>query len=284
MGYSLRETYKNFAMRKSTNIAAVSTITASLFVLSLFVLGTINLLKIIEDFRPKMDMTVFLKDSMGLRERREIEELIESCGALKHYEYVSKEKALEEFRSELADTPELFEALDVNPLPASFRIELAHPHRNPHELTKLASALERMKGVEEVKYSGRLVKELQRLFSGAILVDVILGISLCLATFYVVGNTIKLLVYARRDAVEIMKLVGATDSFIRRPFLIVGLIQGALGGSLAAILIYAFYLVVKVKVSGIVFPRIEMIGGLIGFGSVLGLLGSLISVRKFLKV
>ncbi|KPJ48247.1 hypothetical protein AMJ40_07830 [candidate division TA06 bacterium DG_26] len=284
MVYSLRETYKNFVMRKSTNVAAVSTITASLFVLSLFLLGTINLLKIIRDFHPKMDMTVFLKDNMNLKERREIEELIESRAAVKHYEYISKEQALDEFKSELADTPELFEALDVNPLPSSFRIELNQPHSNPDELIALASALERMDGVEEVKYSERLVTQLQRLFSGAILIDIILGISLCLATFYVVGNTIKLLVYARRDAIEIMKLVGATDAFIRRPFLIVGLIQGALGGGFAATLLYVFYLAVKMKISGIVFPGMEMVAGLIGFGSILGLLGSLISVRKFLKV
>ncbi len=284
MGYSLREAYRSFSIRKSTNTAAITTITASLFVLSLFILGTINLLKIVRDFSPKMDMTVFLKDNIGLRERREIEELIESYKPVKHYEYVSKEKALEEFRSELADTPELFEALDVNPLPASFRMALGRPHKNPDELIKLASALERMKGVDEVKYSERLAGQLQKIFSGAILVDVILGISLCIAMLYVVGNTIKLLVYARQDAVEIMKLVGATDSFIRSPFLIVGLVQGALGGTFAAILIYGFYLIVRLKIPGIVFPKMQMIGGLICFGSILGFLGSSISVRKFLKI
>lgn len=284
MGYSLKEAFKSFTIRKSTNTAAVTTITASLFVLSLFILGTINLLMIIKDFRPKMDMTVFLNDKIGLRERRKIEELIESSEAIKHYEYVSKAQALEEFRSELADAPELFEALDVNPLPASFRIELSNPYKNSDELIRLASELERMKGVDEVKYSEKLVERLERIFSGAILIDIILGISICLATLYVVGNTIKLLVYTRRDSVEIMRLVGATDSFIRRPFLIVGLLQGALGGGLAAILIYGFYRIVKIKISGIIFPETEMICGLIGFGAILGLLGSLISVRKFLRV
>lgn len=284
MGYTLREAYKSFSKRKSTNTAAITTITASLFVLSLFILGTINLLRLIKDFQPKMDMTVFLRDDIGLKERREIEELIESSKAVKRYEYVSKEKALEEFRSELADTPELFEALDVNPLPASYRIELRSPYKNSNELIKLASDLERMKGVDEVKYSQKLVERLQKIFSGAILVDVILGVSLCLAMLYVIGNTIKLLVYARRDAVDIMKLVGATDSFIRRPFLIVGLLQGALGGGFAGLLLYGFYLVVKFKISGIVFPGLELIGGLIGFGSILGLLGSLVAVRRFLKI
>jgi len=284
MGYSLREACKSFSVRKTTHTAAITTITASLFVLALFLLGTVNLVKVIRDFSPKMDMTAFLRDDIGLRDRREIEELIESSGAVTHYHYVSKETALEEFKRELADTPELFSALDVNPLPASFQIELAPPHRNPDQAIKLASSLERMKGVEEVRYNVRLVRQLRRILSGALLIDAILGISLCLAMVYVVGNTIKLLVYARRDAVEIMKLVGATDSFIRTPFLIVGLIQGALGGIFAALLIYGLYLLVKIEIPGLVFPRLEMACGLIGFGAILGLFGSLVSIRRFLKI
>ena len=284
MGYSLREACKSFSVRKTTHTAAITTITASLFVLALFLLGTVNLLKLTRDFTPKMDMTAFLRDNIGLRERREIEELIESSGVVNEYHYISKEAALEEFKNELADTPELFHALDVNPLPASFQIKLAQPHRNPDRAIKLASSLERMKGVEEVTYNVRLVRQLRRILSGALLIDAILGISLCLAMIYVVGNTIKLLVYARRDAVEIMKLVGATDSFIRTPFLIVGLIQGAVGGVLAAALIYGLYLLVKIEIPGIVFPRLEMALGLIAFGAMLGLLGSLVAVRRFLKV
>ncbi len=284
MGYSWREALKSLSRRRTTNTAAITTITASLFVLSLFVLGTVNLLKILDDLRPKMDMTIFLEDNIGMKSLRELEESIQSSQAIRRYEYVSREQALEEFKLELADTPELFEALDFNPLPASFRVELVDPYRGSEDLTKLASQLEHMDGVEEVRYSERLIERLQKIFRAALILDVILGVAFCLATLYVVGNTIKLLVYDRKDAVEIMKLVGATDSYIRRPFLLVGLIQGALGGIFAGILIFILHLVVKLKVSGIIFPKLEIIGGLVLFGAVLGFLGSLISVRKFLKV
>jgi len=283
MAYTLREAYKTFAKRRGTHVAAITTIASSLFVLSLFALGTINLVKIMRELYPKMDMTVFLKDDIGLKERREIEELLESSGVVEQYQYISKETALQEFKSEMAESPELFEALDINPLPASFQVQIHTPYQQSDDLLKLASELERMGGVDDVRYRGRLLERLQKIFSGAVLIDTILGISLCLAMIYVVSNTVGLLVYSRRNEVEIMKLVGATDSFIKKPFLIVGLIQGALGGTFAALLLYAFYLIVRARVSAVVFPGTMLIGGLIAFGALLGLLGSLVSVRKFLK-
>ena len=284
MGYAVNEAFRSFKERKTTTFLTVGVITASLFIIGLFLLVTVNLLEIIDTFKTRVEISVFLKDEINKENIEKLRKEILTIGGVEEIVFISKEKAMEEFSKELKDTPELLSAIKTNPLPASFRIKLEGRLKTKETVAKISSMIENMHGVEEVRYGKEAIERLQKIITGGVILDLILGIALGLASIFVVSNTIKLALIARGDAIDIMKLVGAKSGFIRRPFLLEGFFYGLFGGFFASCVLFGLYKLVTIKFHGIIFPAKELVGGIVIFGCVLGYIGSAISIRKFLKM
>jgi cell division transport system permease protein len=197
---------------------------------------------------------------------------------------VGRAEALERFR-DITGGAALLEGLEENPLPSSLEITLAPASRTTEGLRILAAALEGLPGVDEVAHGSDWIEGYARVTSLVRVSGYALGTVLCLATLLIVANTIRLGVYAREDELEILALVGASRTFVRTPFLIEGTLQGAVGGLLAAGLLFvAFRVLVPQLEYGLTFllghavPRFFSVGevaALVAGGAALGLVGSM---------
>ena len=286
--YFLVESYSNFRRNKLMTVAAIGTLSISLTLIGIFLLAAINLNQLVEKFRRKVDIVVFLNDevsdvtvlSVVLQEREEIKDL----------SYLSKEEALVEFREQLGSKRSWVDAVEGNPLPASLEVRLNDDHKNLNSIQQLSSWLESLDGVEEVKYGQRETELLSLAVRLILIFDLGLGLFLGASSFFIVFNTIRLVIYSQREEIEIMRLVGATDSFIRGPYIIGGIVQGFIGGSIALLALAALYnlflliidRLLKIPDLGIVFLSYNLSLEMALAGIFLGLGASLASIRKFM--
>ncbi len=199
-------------------------------------------------------------------------------------EYVSKAEAEAIFGREFGDGAEVF--FDQPFLPASIKVRVEPDYANPDSLSALVEEFSSWNRVDEVIFNQPLLLKVQQNLRLLSMIGLSLGILVVLASIFLVANTIRLTIYARRLLIRTMKLVGATDSFIRRPFIVEGLAQGLLASSFAILLLSGLYLVMREYLPAIpgggMVPFI-MVGGVLAIGLILGWLGSFFAVRKFIK-
>jgi cell division transport system permease protein len=196
--------------------------------------------------------------------------------------YVSPEEAWEEFTAEMSGEG-LLEEVGENPLPASFEIEVRPDQRELAGIERIAAEVGGWEEVDEVSYGGSWVSQLDRLARQLLWLDIGVGIAVALAVVAVVANTIKLTVLAKRDMIEIMKMVGASEWFIRLPFLYEGAIQ-ALGASLVSLgVLYAATVTVSERFGGLSFFSLPQAAVFVAAGVLLGLAGSYVALRQILK-
>jgi cell division transport system permease protein len=221
-------------------------------------------------------------------QRAALQTLVATVEGVDSVRVVSQEEALERFRAGVGVGPELLEGLDENPLPASLEIVLAPSFRSPEGLRIVVEQIDGLAGIEDVSSGTDWVEGYMRAVALVRAVGIGLTILLALATLLIVGNTIRLAIYARRDELEILGLVGASRGFVITPFLLEGLVQGAFGGGLALLLLLGlFHLVLPGFEFGLAFvlggstPRFFTSGeavGMLAFGAGLGLFGSAAAV------
>jgi cell division transport system permease protein len=178
---------------------------------------------------------------------------------------------------------DIFDLVESNPLPASFKIRLRPEFRNMRSASVVAAELEKIDGIEDVSYQKELLQVLDEKIETYHYISLGLGCVAALAAILLVSNTIKLSIYSNRDLIKTMKLVGATNSFIAGPFLMEGIIQGVMGSSLAVGISYFIIQTVRRYVLPTVTMQYEIFLIVIGFGVLLGFIGSLLAVRFFLK-
>jgi len=177
----------------------------------------------------------------------------------------------------------VFEILDDNPLPASFQVKLLPSFRSAAAAEKIINELLKFDGIDDILYRHDLLVLLEKYMQIFLIVMVIIGTWLALGSIVLISNTIKLIIFSRKTIIEIMKLVGATRGFIRRPFIIEGIVQGLTGGALASLFFYFLFKIIKLEIPGLIlidqriYPLLMLLGLLFGF------LGSVFALRKFLK-
>lgn len=280
--YFLKEAFEGFGRATLSSIVSIFTICISLFLLGIFVLITLNLSRLIDDFREKVEIEVFLDKSLDSESIQLTEGAILSIQGVQSLAFISREMAMDILSKEIG-MDNLAEALGDNPLPPSFKINLKKEFRTYAQITQIAEKLALIRGVDDVVYSRDLLKLVDERVKTITWIDLILGVIIAFSAVLLVSNTIRLTIYAKRDIVKTMKLVGASNGFIRRPFLIEGIIQGLIGGGLAVGLLHASTEAVRrYLISEIEFSPYYLYS-LIVFGALLGLFGSLISIRFFLK-
>lgn len=282
--YALAEALRGMGKNRLMSLLSLGVVGLSLFILGLFLLVTGNVFRAIQLAEERVEIAAYLTEDLSESEILKLKERVQAIQGVEEVEYVSRERALAWLRQELKREPELLEALETNPLPPSLEVRVVQELRNPSALSRMAHKIALLKGVEEVDYGKEWVERLARFAQLLVGIDLLLGVIFSLASVFLVSNTIKLTVFARREQIEIMSLVGAADRFIRAPFLLEGFLHGLVGGGIASLCLYALYGLLSVRVEGLLFLSKEVFVGLITFGAVLGYLGSLFSVRRFLPV
>ncbi|MCP4049927.1 MAG: ABC transporter permease [bacterium] len=270
-------------------IISIATIAVSLIVFGVFLLLTANLNNIAEFVTSKLEIRVYLNNSMTVSEIQNFKTEIAEMPSVKSVEFISKDIAWDVFKKSFQKL-ELNDLVGINPLPDSFKVSMY----NGREVKKVAKYLEdKFSGyVDDVGYTGHIAERIEMLAACAKYGGLGLVVFLTLATLFIIVNTIRLTVLARNDEIEIMLLVGATKYFIRGPFIIEGFIMGVTGGGAAVSFLYFFYLLFATKIQETIpfFPLVfdkdklnSIYAVVLLLGAVLGTLGAYISVSKSLS-
>lgn len=282
LSFAFREAAVGMRRTGTVGIVSGGALIVSLLLLGAFALLTVNLYGLLRSVRERVEVAVYLDD--GVSEERAVQ-MTREAGRLTGVEratYIDKATAAQEFRRAFGGG--LLEAVSHNPLPASIRIHLSPDVDPTRALEALSAEVQKWPGVEEVDTGLDWASRLGRVTRVAFAVNGILGLVISLTCVFAISNTIQLTVVARREAIEVMRLVGATEGFIRLPFLITGVAQGAAGGVVAAVLLETGYVY-----GASLFPELPVrsahsaAGGLIVFGTLLGALASLSAVRRVLR-
>lgn len=288
--YFIKEVYTSFKRNIWMTLASIFTVVLSLFILGFFSIVILNLNKMADTLESQVQISVYLKDDLSQEEIDETKETLSKIEGLQDIKFTTREEAMENFKERLGDQQFLLDALDdTNPLPDSFSLTVT----SPQQVKTIADTAAALDSVESASYSQDIINHLFNLTHLIRLIGVALIILLTGAAIFIISNTIRLTVFARRKEIAIMKYVGATDWFIRWPFLLEGICLGFIGGGLATIFLYIVYNKVTQEIyEAMAFfplipqhPFIDYISlAILVAGIIIGALGSTISLKRFLKV
>ncbi|MBJ6726338.1 permease-like cell division protein FtsX [Geomesophilobacter sediminis] len=293
-GYFWARALTNFKQNLFVSMVTVATITLALLLTSLFLLVYVNLQGMAEGWSEKVQITAYFDKEPTPLAAAALRTRVEAIPGTKKVRYVSQEEAVQRFRKRLKGQESLLEGITADVLPSSFEITLDRDHRDGAELDRYVKALKKVAGIGEVQYGEEWVKRFNTFMNFVRIVGAVLGTFLALAVLFIVSNTIKLTVYARKEELEVLGLVGATRFFMKAPFLIEGVLQGALGAVLSLALLtgcyYLFlnnagnFLSVNPAAYGILFLPPAYLAAIFGGGVFLGFFGSLASLRRFITI
>ena len=270
------------ASRRAPLLSALSvlTIAFSLFAFGLFGLVAINIRSALERVEERVEIRAFVEDSTDIESVAAAMKDIGEFREVSRVDYVSKEKALEKARREMGEFADVYEA---GVLPASIEVYLRPGMRSPAIVRSVADRVKTYHFIDDVLYGEEWVEKLYRLRNIATVAGIGLGVAFAAVAVIIIGATIRMTVLARAKEISIMRLVGATDMFIRLPFLIDGLLKGIAGGILALVFVWVANRVVnEYFIQTIFFNRDMIFFGVIG-GAFMGILGSLFSVGRHLR-
>lgn len=286
VGYFVKEAGTNLRRNKLMTIAAVLTAAVSLLLLGgVLTLGDF-VRSITGSIEEQVEVSVFLVDEITEAQQTDIETTLRELEVVRSVEYVGQEAAYEEFKELYKDQPALWENIDADVLPASFRVRLTDPDR----VDVIRSKLDRNPAVEEIADQRETVERLVRFTALLRTFSVVMIVVLLGAAVLLISNTTQLAIYARRREIEIMKLVGATNWFVRLPFMLEGIAAGVAGAAIALFLLAVGKSVARSQIP-VWIPTTALGSVTLGqgiwlmvLGIVVGALGSAVAVRRFLEV
>jgi cell division transport system permease protein len=282
MTLTLREALLSFRRAPLLSGLAVTTIGFALFVVGLFGLVALNLRATLAEVAERVEIVLYLARGTPVDVVTVAIGDIQVFPEVQDVTYVTEDQALERARRELSEFRGVFSDLTQNPLPASLEIQLRPGFRDAEHVAAVADRLTGFRFAEDVRFGGDWVEKLDRLRGIAAAVGLVVGIAFGAAAVIIIGTTIRMTVLARNREIQIMRLVGATDGFIRRPFLLAGALKGALGGLLAIGLDYAAYQAVSRSLFTASFFSPGQTLLFLLCGTVLGFLASAASVNRHL--
>jgi cell division transport system permease protein len=248
--FYLREALRSFHHHRGLATTAIVALTAMLTLVGLFLVLEHNAEVALRFIGDRREMVVYLRDDMSASQRDElVGKLTELYGAVK---YVSKDDAWKEFTQQIGD-PQLLEAVGQNPLPASLRVRLRPELLNAPAMAAAAHEVAQFPDVEDVRYGAEWVRRLDDLGSGLRTGALAIGIAVALAMMFLMYNTIRLTVLARRHPIETMSRLGATDAFIARPFVLEAMLEALIAAVISLGMLFAFEQAVASRMVGVVF-------------------------------
>ena len=288
--YFIKEAIKSMRRNGLMSLASISTVALSLFILGVFACGVVNLNNLASHLESQVQISIYLKDNLTTPQVMELGKKLKALPDLKEIEFVTKDEAMNRFKERLGEQQQLVDSLDGhNPLPTSYVLTF----NTPDQVKSTAELVSKYPEVESTHYGQDVIEQIFEVtkiirIGGIILIGFLAG-----ATLFIISNTIRLTVFARRKEIGIMKYVGATNGFIRWPFLLEGMFLGAIGGIIAGLATWQFYQYVTAQVvANFAFMPLvplmpfiyQLSGGLVGVGIIVGAIGSTISLKQYMKV
>jgi cell division transport system permease protein len=285
MNLLLREAMLSFRRAPLLSLLSITAIAFSLFTVGLFGLVALNLRQALRGVEERVEVVAFLLRGTAPETITLASQDIASFPEVGDVRFVSEDQALVEARRELVEFKDAYRDLQVNPLPASLEIRLKDGFRDAAHVAAVADRVRGFPFVEDVRYGRDWIARLDQLRNMAGVVGFIIGAAFALIAVVIIGVTIRLTIMQRAREIAIMRVVGATNWFVRGPFLLEGALKGILGGVLALALAFTAYTLFRGAgpLSTLVFFRPVDMVVLLVFGVLLGLLGSLLSVGRHLK-
>ena len=288
--YFVREVFLSLKLNNWMSLASVVTVAGSMFIFGILLKLVLNMNKMAESLESQVQINVYLEEGTTSSEIRSLEAELNDMQGVEQVTFVSKDEAMERFKERLGDQSSILDALDdTNPLPDGFEVMITQP-----ELVETAAKnIEQHKNVESAKYGQDGMEHLFDITRLIRFFGLVLMLFLAGATLFIISNTIRLTVFARRKEIAIMKYVGATDWFIRWPFMMEGMVLGLFGGILANIILrFGYSALVSEIYSALAFfplipeqPFLNYISIVVVFGGMaIGAMGSTISLKRFLEV
>lgn len=290
LSYFWGETFRSLFRNRFMAIASVLTVTLSMFILGVFLSAVLNINHMASYLENQVEMTVYLKDGLTTDHVMGIGKYLKAQPGMKEIKFTNKDQAMKDFRERMGDQQGLLDAINGNPLPASYQMSF----QTPEQLKTAAEVVAKYQGVETVQYGKDIIEQLYKVAQVIRLSGIVLIIFLAGAELFIISNTIRLTVFARRREIQIMKYVGASNGFIRWPFLFEGMVIGFLGSGFASLILWEGYktVVSEMAAAGLVFIPMIPLWPFMGYttliilaaGIVIGVMGSAISLRKYMKV
>ena len=285
IAYTFKESISGFTRTRLSTFISIITISISLLFLGMFAVATVHTSRFIEVLRSTVELEAFLDEGLSGKDVEELRGRVGSLDGISDITFVSKEDAAKIFEREFGEN--IFDVLDFNPLPASFRIALKDGFKTSSSALSIATQIESLKGVESVRYRKELLEMIDTRAASVNNLTLGLGILISLSAIFLVSNTIRLAIYAKRHTIRTMELVGATRGFIRIPFLLEGVLQGIIGGLVASALIYSLLeyamRLVSVDFTDAMHHDPAFYATILVTGGLLGLIGGGISVVRFIR-
>lgn len=290
LSYFWGETFRSLFRNRFMAIASVLTVTLSMFILGVFLSVVLNINHMASYLENQVEMTVYLKDGLTTDQVMGIGKYLKAQPGMKEIKFTNKDQAMKDFRERMGDQQGLLDAINGNPLPASYQMSF----QTPEQLKTAAEVVAKYQGVETVQYGKDIIEQLYKVAQVIRLSGIVLIVFLAGAELFIISNTIRLTVFARRREIQIMKYVGASNGFIRWPFLFEGMVIGFLGSGFASLILWEGYKMVvsEMASAGLVFIPLIPLWPFMGYttliilaaGIVIGVMGSAISLRKYMKV
>ncbi|MCI0444656.1 permease-like cell division protein FtsX [bacterium] len=292
--YFFREAILNLWTNRFNNFVSIAIISFSLFTLGLFLITAQNLAELIGHWTENVKISIFLNDNSSDNHVAQLEAMIKASPFVSKYQYITREEALNRFRNFYPSMKDLADDLQNNPFPASFEITIRREFQNQNAVHDFVKQIRTQDAVQDVEYDQEWIDRVQFMIRFIEFVGLVFGGILIFTATFSISNVIKLMVLSRRDEIEIMRLVGATNSFIKGPFLTEGLLHGFIGGALATGLLFVLYIFLVQRISQLNAPffaanQIQflsgwMIAAVISGGMIVGFFGSLFSVTRLMRI
>lgn len=284
--YLIKESLRGFSSAKISTFASIFTITLSLIIIAIYFSLSLSSTKLAKSIKDKVEIEAFIQDGYNINELDSLKEKIKRIGGVKQVSFISKEEAAKIFEKDYGK--EMLDLFETNPLPASFKITVYEEYKTVEKIEKIKKQIAEQMYITDIVYPQKNLEIIEKSTSGILFLNLVILVIITLSSIFLVSNTIRLVISSKVKLINTLKLLGATRSYIRSPFLIEGFLQGLLGGIIAVVILYGIfeYFTRKFSQSSI---SIEVFGAgyfilLIVLGILLGVAGSAISVRRFLKI
>jgi cell division transport system permease protein len=281
--YAVREAVNAFRRAPVLTGLSATMIALSLFVIGMFGLVAHNVRTVIQEVEARVEIVAYLRDDAAPGSVDVARQQIGRYSEVAEVRYVSRDEALARAREELGELSGIFGSLDSNPLPASLEVSLRPGQTGADAVRSVADRISNYDFVEDVRYGDDWLDKVFVLRRVAGAATLVLGIGFAIVAALIIGAAIRMAVYARRDEIQIMRLVGATDGFVRRPFVLEGMFTGLIGALIALAATWGVYRLISGAVIQLDWlPGLWLVIGLAA-GAIVGLLASMIAVRRHLQ-
>lgn len=282
---------KDILENRFLNAVTIITIALSVLIVSAFGLFFLNVQDMFNAWKTGVRIMVYLAPDTTEAQRLDTRYRLQSIAGIQDIRFIDKAEALRLMKERMPRQASLLDNLRENPLPDAFEVTLVSDSNSPEKVEFLAQRIEGLPSVSEVEYGQQWIERFANFFNLFKLAGYGVGAMFFMATVFIAANTIRLVLYARREEINIMRLVGATDNFIKVPYYLEGMIQGFSGSLVGLGLLYAafaaigaqFQQTLSAEMVTIRFFTVEICSAIVGCGMLTGLLGSFFSLKQFMK-